>query len=65
MENTSKLAREVWVSEKSKFICQFVYVLKNDQDLHEVYITTRNTLSKKSREAKRVSSENKRKQAKG
>ena len=53
------------MSEMCKFICQFVYVLKNDQDLHAVYITTRNTLSQKSREAKRASSENKRKQAKG
>ena len=51
--------------KRANLFRQFVYVLKNDQDLHEVYITTRNTLSKKSREAKRVSSENKRKQAKG
>ena len=53
------------MSEKYKFIGQFVYVLKNDQDLHAVYITTRNTLSQKPCEGKRASSENKRKQAKG
>ena len=41
------------MSEKCTFISQFVHVLKNDQDLHAFYITTANTLSQKSREAKK------------